>query len=293
MALFDRFKGLLSNGVRLDVRERFELLREAISGSMSKFYMARDRKGGRIVGLKILDPKKTSQFEARFKGLKKPTEGEIAVQFDHPYIVKTFEHGLTTTGEQYLIMEYLGGSGLNWVINSRDTSKLDGRRLTFLRQVAEAIKVVHETGYFHRDICPRNLLFTENGETLKLTDFGLSVPAEVPYKQPGNRTGTANYMAPELVRRLPTDARVDVFAFGVTAYEICAGELPFPVSKGGGMAAMSHNTPPVDIHKYRPQIHPDLAEAIQRCLIANPKERCPSMADFLAAIRNVKHEDAE
>jgi len=291
MAFLDRLKSLLS-GSKLDVQDRFELLREAISGSMSKFYMARDRKTGEVVGLKILDPKKTALFEGRFKELNKPSEGEIAVQFDHPYIVKTFEHGLTTRGDQYLVLEYLAGGGLNWVLASRDTRKLDGRRVKFLRQVAEALQVVHETGFIHRDVCPRNLIFTEDGSALKLTDFGLSVPATPPFKQPGNRTGTANYMAPELVRRLPTDERLDVFAFGVTAYEMCAGALPFLASRGGGIAAMSHNTPPADIRRHRPQIHPDLAAAIHNCLVAEPKNRCPSMAEFLSAIRRLEHEDA-
>lgn len=291
MAFLDRVKSLLSSN-KLDVQARFELLREAISGSMSKFYMARDRKEDRIVGLKILDPEKTALFEARFKGIEKPSEGEIAVQFDHPYIVKTFEYGQTTTGEQYLLMEYLAGAGINWVIASREAAKIDGRRIQLLRQVAEALAAVHEAGFIHRDVCPRNLIFTEDSQILKLTDFGLSVPATGPFKQSGNRTGTANYMAPELVRRLPTSERLDVFAFGVTAYEICTFELPFPSSRGGGMAAMSHNTPPTDIHKFRPQIHPDLAKAIHHCIEADPKERCPSMKDFLQAIRAVEHEDA-
>ena len=72
----DSLKSVLTGG-RVDVRGRYEFMREAISGTMSKFYMARDRKTGEIVGLKILDPKKTAEFEARFKGLKKPSEGEI------------------------------------------------------------------------------------------------------------------------------------------------------------------------------------------------------------------------
>src|SRR4051794_2453405 len=101
---------------RLKVRERFELLREAISGTMSKFYMARDRTTGKIVGLKILNAEKTQAFEERFKGLKKPSEGEISIQLKHPNIVETFEHGLTTEGEQYLVMEYIEGPGLNFII---------------------------------------------------------------------------------------------------------------------------------------------------------------------------------
>src|SRR5689334_14884520 len=101
MGLLGNFKSLLA-GNKVNVRARFELLREAISGTMSSFYMARDRQSGELVGLKILDPTKTAQLEARFTGLKKPKEGEVATQFQHPYIVKTLEYGLTTEGEQYL-----------------------------------------------------------------------------------------------------------------------------------------------------------------------------------------------
>ena len=257
---------------------------------MSKFYMARDRKTGEIVGLKILDPKKTAAVEARLKGLKKPSEGEIAVQFDHPYIVRTLEHGLTTAGEPYLIMEFLGGPGMNSVLIGRD-SKLEGNRIKYLRQVAEALKVVHETGFIHRDVGPRNLMLTSDWESLKLTDFGLTVPATPPFMQPGNRTGTPNYMAPELVRRHPTDQRLDVFAFGVTAYEICTFELPWP-SGATGQAAMTHDQPPEDIRKYRPTIHPHLAKAIHWCIEPDVSKRCPSMAEFLKAIRKVDREDA-
>ena len=106
MALLDRFKALLP-GNKLNVSARFALLREAIQGTMSQFYMARDLRSGEIFGLKILDPKKTAAFESRFKGVQKPSEGEIAVQLRHPRIVETFEHGLTTEDAPYLVMEFL------------------------------------------------------------------------------------------------------------------------------------------------------------------------------------------
>jgi serine/threonine protein kinase len=288
VAFFDRIKSFLSGG-RLDVRARFELLREAISGTMSKFYMARDRATGEIVGLKILDPQKTAAFEERFKGLNKPTEGQIAVLFDHPNIVRTFEHGITTDGCQYLVMEYLEGSGMNSLLVGKDP-RLDGRRVKFIRQVAEALDMVHKVGYIHRDVCPRNLIMSGDGEVLKLTDFGLSVPATPPFMQAGNRTGTPNYMAPELVRRFPTDQRLDVFAFGVTAYEICTYELPW--NRGTtGMAAMTHDQPPADIRKYRPQINERLAQAIHLCIEADAHRRCPSMEKFLTLIRRIKQDD--
>jgi eukaryotic-like serine/threonine-protein kinase len=108
MPLFDHLKTFLAGG-SLNVSKRFTLLHEAISGTMSSFYMARDLQTGKVVGLKLLDLRKTAAFEARFKGLNKPSEGEIATQLKHPYIVETFEFGRTIEGAPYLVMEYLEG----------------------------------------------------------------------------------------------------------------------------------------------------------------------------------------
>lgn len=289
MAFLDQITRLFSGG-KLNVKSRFELLREAISGTMSQFYMARDRENDRIVGLKILDREKTEQFMARFVGLKKPSEGEIAVLFDHPLIVKTYEHGLTTSGEQYLVMEFIDGPGMNSVLIARDGA-LEKHRVHFIRQLAEALAVVHERGYLHRDVCPRNLLLTADKKDLKLTDFGLSVPATKEFMQPGNRTGTPNYMAPELVRRKQTDHRIDVFSFGVTAYEICSFELPW--QRGvDGMAAMGHDRPPADIRTYCPNMDDRLARAIHACIEPNADKRCRSMTDFLKMIAKVETRDS-
>ncbi|HEX5471957.1 MAG TPA: serine/threonine protein kinase, partial [Lacipirellulaceae bacterium] len=97
MGISQFFKSLLDSG-KVDVAARYEILREAVSGTMSNFHMARDRETGQIVGLKILDKAKTDALEARFKGLEKPTEGEIAASFQHPQIVTTYSHGITTAG---------------------------------------------------------------------------------------------------------------------------------------------------------------------------------------------------
>ncbi len=274
---------------KLNYRKRFELLQAAISGTMSQVYKARDRETGELVALKILDMKKIEAVEARFKGHNKPTEGEIAVQFDHPYIVKTLEQGQTTDGEQYLVMEYLEGTGLNNVLMVQD-DLIAGARVYYIRQVAEALQEVHDKGFIHRDICPRNLLFTGDANILKLTDFGLTVPNCPPYTAPGNRTGTPDYMAPELARRRPTDQRLDIFSFGVTIYELCTRQLPWP--KGDtGLAAMTHDQPPEPISTYRPGINKTLADAIHTCIEPDPKSRFESVTQFLRAISKVKYED--
>jgi eukaryotic-like serine/threonine-protein kinase len=284
MSLLHRLRSLFPS-TRLDVSKRFALLREAISGTMSSFYMARDLRTGQIVGLKILDPIKTAAVEGRLHGLHKPPEGEIAMRLKDPRIVETYEYGITTDEAPYLVMEFLEGPNLNTALAAHDM-RLDGRRGRFVYQAAEAIAAVHGAGFIHRDICPRNLLLTNRGEDLKLIDFGLTVPAKPEFMQPGNRTGTPNYMAPELVRRRPTDQRLDVFAFGVTAYEICTFELPW-LRGTDGRAAMTHDKPPLDILQFRPQMHPQLAKAIHACIEPEVSRRCPSMEAFLRMIRSV------
>lgn len=291
MGLFDKFQSLFQSD-KVDINERFEILREAISGTMSTFYVARDRKSGKVIGLKIADRDKLMTFESRFKGLKKPMEGEIAVLFDHPRIVKTYEYGWTTTGTRYIVMEYVPGPGVNVLLHNRDPV-LEGKRLKVIRQMAEALDVVHKAGYIHRDVCPRNYIYTPDMESVKMIDFGLTLPAKKEFMQPGNRTGTPLYMAPEVVRRRWTDHRLDIFALGVTAYHVCTYELPWPVSETTGKAALAHDTQePTDILHYRPTLNQTLAKAIMQCLRPDPSHRPQTVDAFLRLIRPLSGDDA-
>lgn len=283
------FKSMLDSG-KVDVARRFEILRAAVSGTMSDFHMARDRQTDKIVGLKILDKKKTEQLEARFKGLDKPIEGQISTAMVHPRIVTTYSYGLTTGGEQFIVMEFLDGPGLNSCIIGRE-KLLDGNRLALMTQAAEALDAVHQAGYIHRDVCPRNFVCSKDCTSLKLIDFGLTVPATPPFQQPGNRTGTPNYMAPEVVRRKATDQRLDIFAYGASMYELFAFELPW--QRGAdGLAAMTHGAsdpPPVSNHY--PNINPDVEQVIMKCLEAAPADRYQSMEQVVSALRRLKSED--
>ncbi|MCS5629900.1 MAG: serine/threonine protein kinase [Pirellulaceae bacterium] len=305
MGLFDSIKALfpsqknLSDGrevvfrKKVDIKKRFEVIRKSVSGTMSTFYMARDRDTDHIIGLKIADSSKTEMFEQRFKTLKKPSEGKIAVQIEHPHVVKTYEYGTTSNGESYMVMEFLKGNGMHTMIYDQD-SMLEGRRLHLLRQMAEALAAVHESGFIHRDVCPRNYICSRDCQSAKLFDFGLSLPDERSFHQPGNRTGTPLYMAPEIIRRKWTDHRVDVFAMGVSFYQLCTFHLPWPSSDNTGLAALTHDTiPPEDILKYRSKLHPTLAAAIMKCLSVDPAKRYQTVNDFLRAIDGLMSEDAE
>lgn len=299
MGLFDNVKALVggkqkSDGNRktiyrknVNLEKRFEYVRTAVSGTMSKFFMARDRETDRIVGLKIADSDKTALFEQRFKTLKKPPEGLIASKVEHPNVVKTYEYGISTTKQNYLVMEYLKGSGLHAMIYDRD-SILEGNRLSLIRQFAEALGAVHQAGFIHRDVCPRNFIVTPDCTALKLFDFGLSLPDQPPFHQPGNRTGTPLYMAPEIVRRRKTDHRVDIFAMGVSFYQLLTFELPWPSNDASGLAALNHDTlEPTPILEYKPKLHPKLSEAIMTCMSVNPNDRPKSTEKFLQMIANV------
>ncbi len=277
---------------RLDLRERYQILRRAVSGTMSKFYMARDRRTGEIVGLKIADREKVAAFESRFKELDKPCEGEIAMNLNgHPLVVHTHEFGLTTDNVPYIVMEFVKGPGLQSLLVNRDPV-IEGQRLKLVRQTAEALEYVHEKGFIHRDVCPRNFIYETTTGDLKLIDFGLTLPARKEFMQPGNRTGTPLYMAPEVVRRRWTDQRLDIFAMGVSAYQICTYEMPWPVIETSGKAALAHDTQtPRDILEYRPTLDPILARAIMRCIRPNPNDRPQTVTSFLSMIRPVRQDD--
>src|SRR6202140_3825230 len=108
MSILDKIKQMFaSSGSSLpiiNVEKRFELLGRTGQGSMSKVWRARDRDTGKTVCLKVLDREKTIAFEKRFTGLKKPSEGEICLLLKHPNIVTTYEYGITTDKEPYILM---------------------------------------------------------------------------------------------------------------------------------------------------------------------------------------------
>src|SRR5271157_3557097 len=126
----------------INVSKRFELLGRTGQGSMSKVWRARDRELGRTVCLKLLDRAKTLKFEARFPGLKRPPEGEICMSLRHKNVVQTFEYGITTDKEPYLVMELVDGMGLNFLIETR-SPHLEGKHLDVLIQAADGLEYIH------------------------------------------------------------------------------------------------------------------------------------------------------
>ncbi len=284
MAFAEFLTRLLGGPPKTDLWHRYERLHESISGTMSNFYKAKDKKTGAIVGLKVLDPKKIDPIEGRYKGLGKPGEGEISTKIIGSNTVTTLEWGTATDGRPFIVQEFIEGTLLHALLSAKKPLP-PRQRLDLVRQAAAAIATVHKAGFVHRDICPRNFILTPDGRLI-LFDFGLTVPDKPVFLQPGNRIGTPNYMAPEVVRRRQADKRIDLFSFGITAYEICTLDLPWPRGSTG-KAALAHDTPPSDIREHWPEIPEPLAAAVMACLNAEPSKRPASIENFLGLIGKV------
>jgi len=277
--------GLFGGSGRVDLWKRFERLRESNSGTMSSFYKVRDTRDGEIRGLKVIDRVKAAPIEARYKELSKPSEAEIGMAITGPNIGRTIESGVSSDGDPFIVQEFIDGTLLHSVLSAKKPLP-PAQRLDLVRQAAAAIAAVHKAGFVHRDICPRNFMLRPDGR-LVIFDFGLAVPDKPVFLQPGNRIGTPNYMAPEVVRRRQADKRLDVFSFGVIAYEICTLDSPWPRGSSGA-AALTHDSPPADIRERWPEIPPALAAAIMECIAADPARRPASLDAFLARIAAVK-----
>ncbi|MEO2032493.1 MAG: serine/threonine-protein kinase [Planctomycetaceae bacterium] len=286
MSLFDKKRTKRKPLERVDINRRFNLLGRVGQGSMSKVWKAEDVTSHRKVAVKVLDKEKTIKFEKRFAGLHKPTEGDVALSLIHPNIVRTHDVGMTTKSEIFLVMDYVDGSGLS-LLSDLQGDLMKRYRLRFMIQIGDALAYMHKRGWIHRDLCPRNVLVTEDYE-VKLIDFGLVVPDTPDFHKPGNRTGTANYMAPELILRRPTDRRLDVFSYAVTCFELYAKRTPWQAAITLDAVVQHINQEPLEITKEVPGIDSQIAEVIMKGLKRDPDDRWQTVAEMVKQFREAE-----
>jgi len=286
VGFFDLFKKKSGKKTKaaVDLKARFDLQARSGQGSMSKVWRAYDREVGRVVCLKLLDKEKTAKFEARFVGRNKPPEGEICMSMRHENIVRTYDAGKLKTGEPFMSMEWIEGLGLNFLVETRST-RIKQQHVNYLCQLCDAVEYMHGERYMHRDLCPRNVMVT-NDDVVKLIDFGLTIPYTPRFCEPGNRTGTPDYLAPEIIKRQTTDHRVDLFALGVTAYEVFAGGLPWPKAHGSMEILLKHiNQPGRDPREVKPDISDELRDLLIKAIDRDPKARFQTAAEFREALQ--------
>src|SRR5262249_49076752 len=140
------------------------------------------------------------------------------------------------------------------------------------------------------DICPRNIMINQAG-IVKLIDFGLAIPNRPEFTRAGNRTGTTNYLAPELIKRLATDQRVDMFALGVTAYEVFVGELPWEKTTSLQTLLSHMNSPGKDPRDLKPGLDDEVAEFLIKAIQRAPQDRFQTAAEFRDALRRLEDKE--
>lgn len=276
---------------RVNLAARFELISQMGMGTMSKVWKANDRLKQEFVALKIIDRESLAKVNARFPGLTRPDEGLVGMSLNHPNIVKTYEYGISTEDEPYIVMEYIDGYGLQQLIELQNET-IQKRRMTWIIRMGEALQHVHEQGWIHRDFCPKNILTTMKGQ-LKLIDFGLVVPNLPPFQAPGNRTGTADYMAPELVMRKRTDQRIDIYSYAVTCFQMFCNELPYAPSKNLETIVKNLNRPARDIRDAAPDVPESVARIIMKGLEKDPNERWQTAAEMTDAFKALVRRKSE
>lgn len=273
---------------RVNLDKRYTIVAETGQGSMSRVYRAMDNQSGRTVCLKVQDKAKSEAAAARggTSLAGRPSEGEIGLKIIHPNVVKTYEFGMSTKGEHFIAMEFIDGVSLQYVRESRVMDIAE--RVEMLAQAAEGLAALHAAGFIHHDFGPKNALVNRDN-TVKIIDFGLAVPDTPQFHRPGNRTGTLSYMAPELIRRETTDARIDIFSFGATAFEFFTGRLPYDVSQTDPMAMMRAriNAEPLKLASVAPKLPPELCELIDKTLAKRKEDRWPKMSTLAEAFREL------
>jgi serine/threonine protein kinase len=186
-------------------------------------------------------------------------------------------------------MELIEGLGLNFLIET-NSPHLKGKRIDYLAQLAEGIDYIHQQRYLHRDICPRNTMVNQEG-VVKIIDFGLTIPYTPDFCKPGNRTGTPSYLAPELIKRVATDHRVDLFALGVTAYETFTAKLPWEKAQSLQVLLSHLNSRGKDPREFRPDLDEKTANLLMKAVERDPRERFQTAVAFRDALLALPRQD--
>jgi serine/threonine protein kinase len=273
---------------RVNLARKYTIVTECAHGSMSSVFRAIEKGSGREVCLKVQNAAKNQAAAARAaREEDRPGEGEITSKVVNTHVVQTFDHGVSTHGEHFLVMEWINGVSLQYLRESKMFPGLRDR-LKLLAQAAEAIAAVHSAGFIHHDINPLNFLVTNNPVSVKLIDFGLAVPNTPAFRRPGNRTGTLNYMAPELILREPIDERIDIYSFGVVAFEFLTGRLPHDPAASMKSVIVRLNSSPLDPSRLNPELNPAMTQLLGKLTARRKEDRWPSMNTVPAALLAIR-----
>ena len=259
--------------------DRYRLERELGRGGMSTVYLATDLKHGREVAVKVVHPILASAWGAdRFL-----REIEIVAQLHHPNIVPLYDSG-ESNGALYYVMPHESGASLRDRIATERRLPVDDV-VAIVHDVCDALAYAHARGIVHRDIKPGNILLF--GRHAMLTDFGVAKAATdatttASVTDTGVAIGTPAYMAPEQIAAEPwVDHRADIYAVGVLAYELLAGQPPFGREARQDILSAHLTETPRPLTTYRQDLPARLVEIVTKCLEKQPADRWQSADEIV------------
>ncbi|HEC24277.1 MAG TPA: serine/threonine protein kinase [Chloroflexi bacterium] len=258
---------------------QYEIIRPLGKGGMATVYLARQASIGRTVAIKVMpayfmhDPSFLQRFER---------EVQVIARLQHPRILPVFDYG-EIEGRPFIVMAYMSGGTLSDRIKEGKLPLDEIVRL--VEQIAEGLDHAHKKGIIHRDFKPSNVLLDENGNAY-LADFGIAKVTESTVQLTGSGiVGTPAYMAPEMANQGLVTPAIDIYALGITLYEMLTGEYPYhgdtPLR-----VMMAHATEPVpDPCEKNPECPPAVAAVVRRAMAKNPEERYATAQEMAAALR--------
>ena len=265
------------------VGDTYKIERELGAGGMSQVFLATEASLNRQVVIKVLPPEMTSAVSAaRFK-----REMELTAQLQHPHVLPVLSAG-AKEDLLYYVTPFIAGESLRHRLGREGALPLT-IALRIVREVADALAYAHRNGVLHRDIKPENVLLEDDHAIL--ADFGIaramSSSGGEGLTGTGMSIGTAGYMAPEQVTGDKNiDARADIYALAVVAYEMIAGHPPFTGKSAQAVAVAHLTTAPVPLAEVRPGVSAAVSDAIGRALAKDPEDRFQSAAEFRDALES-------
>jgi len=281
-----------------DAFERYTIEALIGQGGMGCVYRAHDPRLGRRVALKVISEDSASAAA----NARLVREARAAAAFDHPNAVAIFDVG-ELDGAPYIVMELVEGRTLRSAAG--DQLQPVSVRLSQLSGVAKALGAAHKRGLVHRDIKPENVMVREDG-MVKVLDFGIArrtggpvdphsateTPALPTLTVEGVKLGTPVYMAPEQIRGDELDGRADQFAWGVLAYELLAGQLPWRGADALAVMASIMTDSVAGTALAQAGVSPAVARVVLRALEKKPDARFASMDELQSALEAAERGEA-
>jgi serine/threonine protein kinase len=279
----------LNSGSRLGP---YEVVAPLGAGGMGEVYRARDTRLEREVAIKVLPAEVSGRDDLRQRFER---EARAISSLHHPHICALHDIG-EQDGISYLVMELLRGETLDKRIERGPIPAAEALRIAI--QIGGALEQAHGQGLIHRDLKPANVMLTDSGA--KLLDFGLA-KAAAPRNAPlglsaaatrtqhltmeGAIVGTLGYMAPEQLEGKDTDARTDIFAFGVVLYEMLTGTRAFAGESQASLITAIMSADPISPAALQPAASPALERTLRQCVAKSADQRWHCMHDLVSELK--------